>query len=239
MNPFQKFLLKIIFCLTILLSFFTLSAQSQKNIRKWNRAPESGQFELGMRSTLSFFDHQSYSGIGYGGQFRLRATGMVNTEWYADYIRTDIAGLGDRETAHIGWSVMIYPFYKQLTQSNFAPYLIGGNCFDYSRVSSNYFNSPVENYKSVSRTRLTTAVQGGIGASYYIGEYFNLSTSCQYMQHLGNDMHVEVVNTENDGHENGSHQYLSISDNPEKQLILEGHLLVTMSANFLITDFAK
>jgi hypothetical protein len=232
----------VIITLSLLMSISLLAQEeTSKEKRLRLRPEEAGYFELGMRSTLSFFDHQSYTGVGYGGQFRLRPGGMLNTEWYSDYIRTDIEGLGDRETVHIGWSVMIYPFHKNELMQKLSPYLIGGNCFDYSKVTSNVLYSTNETIESITRTRWTTAVQGGVGFSYQMGRQFNLSTSVQYMQHIGNSLHVEVVDpgTDSYGDNYESDKYLVIDDDHHKEIELEGHMLATVSLNFLLFDFAK
>lgn len=52
---------------------------------------EAGQFSLGMRSTLSLFGDHGKTGIGTGGQFRIRVHKNINTDWFTDYITTDIA----------------------------------------------------------------------------------------------------------------------------------------------------
>ncbi|MGL4599812.1 MAG: hypothetical protein ACRCYO_19965, partial [Bacteroidia bacterium] len=39
------------------------------------------------------------------GQFRIRLTDRINTEWFADYISTNLNNLASRSDYHIGWSV--------------------------------------------------------------------------------------------------------------------------------------
>lgn len=195
---------------------------------------EAGQVELGTRSTISLFDDQTYPGLGYGGQFRIRASKKLNTEWYADYIKTDIGGLGTRETIHIGWSVMFYPFASESKKGSVTPYLIAGHCFDHAKVSAN-ITGGVEFPK---KERWTTAVQLGIGANYYLSDQINLSLSTQYMYHIGNDLHVEEVKAgvESDEHAAHDHDYLLIEDGHDGA-VLEGHLLTTLSLNVRIFDF--
>ena len=58
---------------------------------------ESGYFQLGVRNVVSAFSDDGGYGFGYGGQFRIRVLNRLNTDWYADYITTDIAGIAKRE----------------------------------------------------------------------------------------------------------------------------------------------
>src|SRR6476620_6775233 len=101
---------------------------------------ESGYFQLGVRNTVSAFSDDGATGFGYGGQFRIRVLSRVNTDWFADYITTDIAGLARREDLHIGWSVLTYPFNYQTTKGKVTPYILAGHCFDYTKVSLNNSN---------------------------------------------------------------------------------------------------
>src|SRR5687768_5434172 len=85
---------------------------------------KAGSFELGMRNTLSLFGNDGTFGFGTGGQFRLMLGKKLNTEWFADYIQTDLYNMGKRTDAHIGWSVM---FYMLNEPKKFDPYLIAGH----------------------------------------------------------------------------------------------------------------
>ena len=77
------------------------SAQEKEHLDK-----ESGYFQLGVRSTVSAFSDDGASGFGFGGQFRIRVLSRLNTDWFADYITTDISGIARRVDEHIGWSVL-------------------------------------------------------------------------------------------------------------------------------------
>ena len=97
-----------------------------------------GQFSLGMRNTLSVFTDAQSVGMGSGGGFRIRLSKLINTEWFADYISTDIQGLGYRRDAHIGWSVLFYLSKNPLTAGKVTAYILAGHCFDYTEVYSVY-----------------------------------------------------------------------------------------------------
>ncbi|PCJ89839.1 MAG: hypothetical protein COA57_00555 [Flavobacteriales bacterium] len=221
---------KIVFL--FLLLPFLISAQEAPAEEKINGP--AGQFSLGMRSTISLFDHQSYQGLGYGGQFRIRAGKRLNTEWYADYIKTDIGGLGQRETVHIGWSVMFYPLGSEIKKGAFTPYFITGHCFDYANVSTiNYINKEGV-YDSDWEERWSSAVQIGLGTNYNLTDRFDVSLSAQYMSHLGNDIHVKKSSLSSS---EGSPPL--IIDSSSKGVNLEGHLLMTFSMNVMLFDFIQ
>jgi hypothetical protein len=228
--------------------FFMVSvhvfSQAEKESRQKNRAKEVGEFQLGMRSTVSLFDHKGFPGLGYGGMFRIRPGKRINTEWYCDYIKTDISGLGYRETVHIGWSVMIYPFKTETAKGKFTPYFIGGNCFDYGKIESNLFFSEGEKAPvSESSTRITTSVQGGLGVNYHFSNKFNLSLSAQYMEHIGKEIHAEVIDEKGEEvldrsryRDEGNRLHI---ESGKDDVILSGHLLLTLSLNITLFDIAK
>lgn len=182
---------------------------------------DAGKIQLGIRSTLSAFsDDEGSAGTGFGGQFRIRFGNRLNTEWFADYITTDILGKARRYDAHIGWSVMFYPFQGNTTKGKLTPYALAGHCFDYTQLSVNGPNG-------LTRTRWSSAVQAGFGTHYNLTNRFDVSLSSQYMMHLGKDLHAEVFTTAQ-----GTEEVL-ITD---EELSLEGHLLFTLSVNYLIAD---
>ena len=229
----------ILIAYSVLFSLFTIGQEVEES--KKDKPAEVGQFQLGMRSTVSLFDHQAYPGLGFGGQFRVRPSRRLNTEWYLDYIKTDISGLGQRETAHIGWSVMFYPFNAEAKKGSFTPYIIGGHCFDYAKVTSNSYFVPqsiIPTQNSVRRW--STAVQMGLGTNFYVSEKVDISLSGQYMSHLGKELHVDVLNYDGEEvghHDTGVNNHLII--NEEASAVLEGHLLLTLSMNIRIADFSK
>lgn len=182
---------------------------------------KSGEFQLGIRSTTSLFSHDAEFGTGVGGQFRIGFFDRMNSEWFADYITSDINGLAKRTDGHIGWSVMFYPLTpkKRFVQ----PYLLMGHCFDYTRVE--IFSS------GEMSERWSSAFQTGLGTHFNLSDRTDLSLNAQYMGHIGKDLHVEVAD---DGHTTHSHEEeLMITSDPHSKS-LEGHLLITVSFNVKI-----
>ena len=179
-----------------------------------------GMFELGVRSTASLFGDAGNHGLGSGGQFRIRFHQQMGSEWFADYIVTEIEGVGNREDAHIGWSVMFYPFKS--ANKRFSPYLLAGHCFDYTKVTSYGVPFPA----NINSERWSSAIQMGIGTHYNLNRWSDVSLSVQYMTHLGNDIHTEIVE------ENGL-RYLTLNDHSHGAS-LEGHVLAMLSFNVKI-----
>ncbi len=211
---------KVLLCL-FLINPCLLSAQKLTPTKN-----DGGFLQLGMRSTISAFGSNGYIGTGVGGQLRLKLANKLNTEWFTDYITTDIGGLGNRVDAHIGWSVMFYPF-KDYNEAKFTPYILAGHCFDFTKISTN--SNPEINLLKNNLSRWSSAVQLGAGTHFHISPKADVSLAAQYMTHLGNDIHTEKAGI------NGE-SFLRIKEDNQKNLSLEGHLLFTVSLNIAITD---
>ncbi len=197
-----------IFSIIILISTFLL-AQDNKS---------SGNFHLGIRSTVSSFSDDGASGFGFGGQYRLRILNQLNSEFYADLIKTDIHNLAKREDIHIGWSILGYPFKKN-NDEKFTPYILTGHCFDFSKVT--------KNSNGFNEKKFASAVQLGIGCHYNLTKNFDISLTAQYMMHLGKHIHAEVF--EIDG-------VKDINIEKEKIQGIEGHMLINVNFNVLLFD---
>jgi hypothetical protein len=215
MNSLKKLFLllshlRFVVLLPFLLLTFTLSAQTKKD------SSASGQFSFGIRSTLSAFTDAQSIGMGSGGEFRIRLGKYINTEWFADYISTDIEGLGYRRDAHIGWSVLFYLSKNPCQPGKVTAYFLAGNCFDYTSVNSYWQNGE-------SAQRWSLAIPGGFGIHYNITKHFDVSLLSEYMIHLGTNIITSIDNYDGE-------QYLSITKGPG--LSREGHLLTTLSVNY-------
>ena len=192
----------------------TMIAQTELKIKKTH----GGIFSLGMRTTVSTFNHGNWDDVGTGvsGQYRIQFHDRVNTEWYADYLTSKIGKLGQRTDGHIGWSVMFYPLkdpsYKRFLKS----YIVMGHCFDYSKVSE---NANPQN----SMERWSAAIQCGVGNHFNLTDRLDITMKAQYMFHLGNHVEAHIEEGKFEIHEHGG-------------LSLEGHLLFTLSVNYKIAD---
>jgi hypothetical protein len=187
-----------------------------------------GQLSFGIRSTTSLFSSETGTGTGFGGQFRLRFFHLLNSEWFADYITSDIGGgLGNRTDYHIGWSVMFYPgfAYTQNARLKMQPYFLAGHCFDWSYYESNDLQ------EDNSAKRFSSAVQAGLGFHLPLHDRVDFSLSGQYMIHFGDEV---VATTRTNA---GGHEYLYFDT--EQPAGLEGHVLVTCSLNFRVADLWK
>lgn len=205
--------------LLLLLAYKGVAQSTQRLVEE--KFTKSGYFGLGVRNTISTFNGGgNYTGMGVGGHFRIPFGPRINSEWYGDYITNNIGNMGHRTDYHIGWSVMYYvikPFvgngdnhYIRL----FTPYVETGHCFDYGGIYVNGADKP-------AAQRWSSAVQLGAGTHINFTPRFDVSVKCQYMIHLGNEVHGHV----RDG-------ILEIEEHDH--INLEGHLLFTLSVNYKI-----
>lgn len=175
-----------------------------------------GIFSLGMRTTLSTFNghHNESNGLGLGGQFRLQFANRVNSDWFFDYIRSDIGDYATRTDYHIGWSVLYYPF--NYNNALVQPYILAGHCFDKTDMFEN-------GNRSNNVTRWSSAAQAGLGVHFNITPRFDISVVSQYMLHLGNEVHAHLHNGVVEFHEKTGSS-------------MEGHLLFHVGINYKIAD---
>lgn len=211
---------RLLICMC-LISAIAVQAQNRKPNRN-----SGGQFSLGVRSTASLFSGDG-NGIssGVGGQFRIRFYEFLNSEWFADYITSEVGSIGTRTDYHIGWSVMFYsPKQKAFKMYRPKPYFLAGHCFDYTRVQG---NSPFYQV-GYSASRWSSAVQSGFGMHIPFHERIDLSFSAQYMIHLGKDIHSEERTAAN----GDKFLHAEVEDNSG----LDGHLFLTCSLNVRLAD---
>ena len=176
---------------------------------------QGGTLSLGQRTTFSAFNgsDEEKPALGIGGQFRIRLSDRINTEWFADYLPAT-NDYTRREDYHIGWSVLFYPFNKD--NERFLPYVLAGHCFDYTNhVDLSNRDNKIDRWSS--------AVQAGLGTHINLTERLDLSLSSQYMIHLGTDVHSHIENGAVTFEEHGGGS-------------LEGHLLFTLSINYKLAD---
>lgn len=178
-----------------------------------------GRVSLGMRSTVSLFNHNEASvGSGVGGQFRIQLLKRLNTEWFADYLTSKVSAGTSRRDYHIGWSVMYYLVDPQGFEKKLTPYAVAGHCFDYTQIRIHTEElKPVE--ALAPSYRWTSAIQAGLGSHFNLTPRFDVSLSAQYMMHFGKHLHVEELTDR-------------VRIYREDHGGLEGHLLVSLSANY-------
>lgn len=211
--------------LTSLIASIVFSQDAPPKESTTDLSKESGKFMLGMRSTVSAFSDDASNGMGVGGQFRIKLGSRMNTDWFADYITTDIGGIAKRTDAHIGWSVLYYPLNNDIRKGKLTPYILAGHCFDYTRVKK---NGGIYTLTSMPAERWSSAVQSGLGAHYNLADNVDVSLTAQYMMHLGKDISTHIFDNEITGEKD------IIIKNDD--LSLEGHLLINLSLNVYIAD---
>ena len=186
---------------------------------------ESGKLMLGMRTTTSAFSDDGANGMGVGGQFRIKFGLRLNSDWFLDYITTDIGGLAKRTDYHIGWSVLYYPFNNEIKKGKFTPYILAGHCFDWTEVKK---NGSIYDTHNAPQKRFSSAVQSGLGVHYNLSDNFDVSLTTQYMLHVGDDIRTTIFDSDITGKKDVLIE--------QKDLGLEGHLLINLSLNVYIAD---
>jgi len=200
---------KTVYLLVLMLSVFQLKVFAQKADALLN--PQSWWFSYGVRSTVSTFDGDG-TGIGAGGQCRIRINDKINTDWFGDYISINVLNKVRSEYFHIGWSVLYYPFKQAQYPRLLQPYILAGHCFDYNKKTE--MADPTN-----SKSRWGSAVQAGLGTHFNLTSKFDISLTCQYMIHLTNELDEEIAGNKVTILEQGGN-------------ILQGHLLTTVSFNY-------
>ena len=202
------------------IAFFAIIAASllQAQHLKLRGPSAGGTVSLGVRSTFSLFNGGlgGAPGTGAGGQARVRISDRVNTDWFYDYLNGTAGKLAHRQDQHIGWSVLFYVRKPSAERQLLQPYVLAGHCFDYTKQQA---TADPSNHAE----RWSSAVQAGLGTHLNVTDRADFSVVCQYMAHLGTDVHAE----EHDG---------EVHFHKEKGADLEGHLLIHLSFNYKIAD---
>lgn len=180
------------------------------------KGEQGGLFSMGLRTTMSVFGHDEtgVNAIGYGGQFRLQLANRLNTEWFGDFTRGNIGGIGNRTDYHIGWSVMYY--FTDKVSPPVKPYILAGHCFDRTEITSNLD-------RDFRMVKNSSAIQAGAGVHFNLTQRLDITFTAQYMFHLGKDLHAHV--------ENGELHMEFV-----KGTGLEGHVLLNLGINYKIAD---
>jgi hypothetical protein len=215
--------MKHIVATIFLITYFSHLSAIEPPGNKKSELPSAGQFSVGGRNTIGVFNSHGSASYGMGGQFRIRLSDRVNTEWYADYMTSHLDHQVGRTDYHIGWSVLYYYLPQEdMHTPRLAPFIEAGHCFDYTQLT--ILGSP--GYGQ-SKQRWSSAVQMGTGTHLNLTNRFDLTFKIQYMLHLGGDIHA---------HEHHPGHYVIEEHNGFER---EGHLLSTLSVNYKIGNLWK
>jgi hypothetical protein len=209
--------------LAVLLPVWGMAQSSNNETKDY----ESGKLQLGMRTVVSAFSDSKYTGFGLGGQFRLKLANRLNTEWFADYITTNIEDYANRTDLHVGWAVQYYPFNNVIQKGKITPYIEAGHCFDYTQIDLISSNPMTLYAPQQTASRWSSAMHAGLGSCFNLADNFDVSLSTKYMLHLGDDLHTAVVKGPSD---------IPTVELTKGKASLEGHLLITLSLNVYIGD---
>lgn len=160
----------------IVFAFFLTFATKGQELNLKNT--QIGTLSLGARSSIGLVNDGKWqkTAFGTGGQFRIRFSEKVNTDWFIDYLTADLENYAWRADCHIGWSVIYYLSKK--SDPSVQPYILAGHCFEYLKFTDNI---DAKNYAE----RWSASVQGGAGVQFNITPRLNLSLVGQYMMHIG------------------------------------------------------
>ena len=177
-----------------------------------------GNFSLGVRSTFSAFsDGKPTFGMGAGASARIQILDRLNTEWFGDYMTSNLYNKAHRTDVHIGWNVMFYLINPKGFTRKFTPFIAAGHCFDYTGIRLNGPGQPMHE-------RWTSAVQMSLGCHYNITPKFDISLTTLYMLHLGREVDADL---EKDG---------TVTINDHSNAGWEGHVMFIVSVHY---KFAK
>jgi len=174
--------MKAIIVVTALIFSLHLGAQDLKM-----KGGNAGTFSLGARSSIGIVNDGKWqkTAFGAGGQFRLRFSDRVNSDWFLDYLTADLEDYAWRTDVHIGWSVMYYLLRNPAPV--FQPYILAGHCFEYLKFTDN------KDWNNHS-VRYSASIQAGAGVSFNITKRFDISVVAQYMLHIGTKLTAAKVN---------------------------------------------
>ena len=145
---------------------------------------QGGKFGLGMRNSLNVFGDEGIVGLGAGGHFKLSVSRRVNTEWFVDLIQSQGHESIIRRDYHIGWAVQFALPKDGFGSHKFVPYLMGGQCFDLTKVGfRGQYESPLV---------FSAAAQAGLGVSHFMSPALELNLQSHYMIHLGKHVHANL-----------------------------------------------
>lgn len=139
---------------------------------------ENGILTFGTRSSVTLSPQGDNVGTGFGGVMRLKFSRRINSEWFADYITSNIAGLARKTDNQLGGAVLFYPFNSFVEQGRKIPFLVLGQALVNSRITKNGLNGE-------TASQWYPLANAGIGGHWYFTNKFDFSLSCQYMQPLG------------------------------------------------------
>lgn len=180
-----------------------------------------GNFSLGMRTTINAFsDGAPALGLGVGGSMRLQLLERLNTEWFGDYMTSNLYNKANRTDVHIGWNVMFYILNPHGFKRKFTPFVAAGHCFDYTGIRLNGPNQPMHD-------RWTSAVQMSLGCHYNISPKFDISLSTLYMLHLGKEIDADLQ-------KDGTMQIVEHSNAG-----WEGHIMFIISVHYKLAKLWK
>jgi hypothetical protein len=150
-----------------------------------------GQICVGLRTGLTGLSDPPSVGYGYGAQLRYRVSRRFNTEFYTDYFKTDILGMGTRYEERIGASLFYYwkTKYHPFAANHYTPFLIAGLGADHDLVNSAYSYS-------LAYDVMVFSFHGGCGVHYNLTERLDVALEGLYILPIGPYVKTTVIKSD-------------------------------------------
>ena len=212
----MKFYLKNI---TILMVFSLLHTSLQAQSAKDSVPDQTGFLSIGARGCFSVFtvNKKSYAGTGAGGQFALRITPHFNSDYFADWIVSNVGNKVQRVDFHSGFSMMPEVYTPRVGSTHIALFPLAGICIDYTKLTI----TTGENVSGGPTTleRYSFAVQAGAGVYIPVSKSLDFTLDAHYMLHIGNDIEADI---------NGNQVHLI----KQPGVNIDGHFLLALSMDY-------
>ena len=182
---------------------------------------QSGYFSITRRSSVSMWSLNQWklSGLGLGTAFRIQFSRRLNSEWYADFIKTQYKGKVYRWDRHLTNTLMYYFRDLDTFKHKFHPFISASVfCLDFTKIEE-------VGPGGKSLQRFSFSQQFGLGTHYFLTERFDISFYAQYYNHLVNDIHIEEQ-------EDGTIDLVATKG----RISLEGHMFLVFSVGYRIGD---
>lgn len=205
----------------ILVALVAITLQVDAQEVKKQRHVQSGYFSVTRRTSWSMWGLNQWklTGLGLGTAFRIQFSQRLNSEWYADYIKTHYKGKVYRGDRHLTNTLMYYFRKLDTFKYKFHPFITTSVfCLDITKVEE-------VGPGGQSLQRFSFSQQFGAGTHFFFTERFDISIYAQYYNHLGNDIHIEE-------HDDGTLHMEAVKE----RISLEGHMFLVFSVGYRIGD---
>ena len=176
----------------IILVFTVIPSLLQAQTIKDSEIDNTGYLSMGARNSFGIFttNGKYFVGTGAGGQFALQIAKNFNSQWFSDWIVSNIDNKAQRSDFHSGFSMMPEVISLRTGKTQIAIFPIGGFCIDYTKFSITTGNNYTFGPATVER--YSFAAQVGAGLTIPISNKFDFTFDVHYMTHIGTDVDIKM-----------------------------------------------